>query len=128
MPITGQQGPLLISYSGTQADGVATIENCWSPRQNNLHDSISSQGAWELQFHLVPGTRDHQKQLENHITIILVTRKPDRDRTASIDTCVFHFPLRQIGERVNSYGQVPQILYSHHSSGSLAKKGSLCFP
>ena len=50
MSITGQQAPYLLQ--GSQ-DGVATILNCWSPWQNNLHDPIQLQGGWEWQCHLV---------------------------------------------------------------------------
>lgn len=70
-------------------------------------------------------------QSETHTIIILMTRKPAKDRATGIDTRLFHtysiFRRRQVHEDVHRYGCVPQIPCHHCSLGALARKGSPCF-
>lgn len=76
------------------------------------------------------GTRDNQKQLENHTAIILVTRRSDKDKAVSLGTCVFYIPFCGLGRFMRKL----IVMAKYHRSCAatvildlLPKKGSLCF-
>lgn len=87
MPITGQQEPRRewLPFWIAGHHGRAT---CLTPPTTRRLGMAMPPGTW---------TRDIQKQLENHATIILVTRKPAKDRAPSTDTWVFYISFSGLG-------------------------------
>lgn len=83
-----------------------------------------------MQSCLVLGTRDNQRQLENHTAIILVTRRSDKGRAVRRGVCVFHVSFCGFGR----FTRRLIVMAKYHRPCTvtvildlLPKKGSPCF-